>query len=655
MNFFEHQEQARRNTGLLVMLFFLAVLCLVGLTYVLVAGVIAYMNQAVFDNPQAFLDSFNLPTLIYIALAILTIVGLASLYKFAQLAGGGRAVAEALGGHLVNTGTRDDNERKLLNVVEEMALASGTPVPPVYVIEEQAINAFAAGHQPRDAVIGITRGCIELLSRDELQGVIAHEFSHIFNGDMRLNLNLVGILHGILVIGIIGHYVLRMVSRTGYRVRSSKDKGALPLLVLGGGLMAIGYLGTFFGNLIKAAVSRQREYLADASAVQFTRDPSGISGALQKIGGLSVGSTLETPHAEELSHLFFGQAVKPLFNTILATHPPLENRIKRIQPQWNGRYPTVNVALMKAAADPVPGKPVDTNIVTSAIAATAASAATSGDGARPLALEGTAATLVDSIGDPQPAHLVASAQFLAELPGLIKQSAHEPYGARALVYCLLLDADEAIREKQWRCLAEAADPQVYELTRQLDAPVTRTVANRLHLLDLCLPALKQLTAGQYVLFKANLVKLIQADSVIAIHEWALFRIAVANLEPAKRVSGAREIPSLKYVARATGLLLSAVAESAANSPGQAQDAFAAGKAVTGLRRIEHVAHEQLQIKDLSRAATLLSRLKPLQKPRLLKALCASAAHDGVLQAQEVELIRALADTLDCPMPPLVIG
>ncbi len=650
MNFFEHQDQARRNTALLVVLFLLAVLSLIGLTYILVVGVLAYVSQAVIDNPQSLVDSFNLPTLIYIALAILAIVGLASLYKFAQLAGGGRAVAEALGGHLVNTNTRDHNERKLLNVVEEMALASGIPVPPVYVIEEQAINAFAAGHQPRDAVIGITRGCIELLNRDELQGVIAHEFSHIFNGDMRLNLNLIGILHGILVIGIIGHYVLRMVSHSSYRVRSSKNKGALPLLVLGGGLMAIGYLGTFFGNLIKAAVSRQREFLADASAVQFTRNPSGISGALQKIGGLNLGSTLQTPHAEELSHLFFGQAVKPMFNTILATHPPLEKRIKRIQPQWNGRYPSVNVALVKAAAGPVdrelPG-------ATSIIAATLAAVAATGQDTTSLAVEEVSHTLVDSIGEPQPAHLAASARFLASLPELVTQSAHEPYGARALVYCLLLDADAGIREKQWQCLAEAADPDVYQLARQLDSPPTRSVENRLSLMDLCLPALKQLTADQYTLFKANLVKLIKADAHISINEWALFRVAVANLEPARRIPGGREIPSLKYVARATGLMLSAVAGSAANNPGQAEAAFAAGQAVTGLRRIKYVTHDQLQVKNLSRAVALLNRLKPLQKPKLLKALCASAAHDGFIQPSEVELIRALADSLDCPMPPLL--
>ncbi len=650
MNFFEHQDRARRNTTVLVVLFLLAVLCLIGLTYALVAGVLAYLNQGATGSPQAIAASFSLPVLVYIALGILAIVILASLYKFAQLAGGGRAVAEALGGRLVNINTRDHHERKLLNVVEEMALASGVPVPPVYVIEEQAINAFAAGHEPRDAVIGITRGCIELLNRDELQGVIAHEFSHIFNGDMRRNLKLIGIWHGILVLGIAGHYILRLTGRSGFRVRSGKRGGALPLLVLGGGLMAIGYLGTFFGNLIKAAVSRQREFLADASAVQFTRNPSGIAGALQKIGGWSLGSTLATPRAEELSHLFFGQALQPLWFRILATHPPLEDRIRRIQPHWDGRYPAVSRALLDAVADPRAG---GTSDAAGAIAAFGVVPTATERGIHPGALAEVTATLVNSVGAPQTAHLSAASQFLAQVPPALTRAAHEPYGARALVCCLLLDDSVEVRASQWQCLAQAAEPQIYQLARQLDSPYTRTAENRLPLLDLCLPALKQLTAAQYTPFREILVKLIHADARVSVREWALFRVAMANIELRGKKPLRPEIPSLKYVGSAVGILLSAVAGSCARDGEQAAAAFAAGRATTGLRRLRYTAFERLQVEELARALSLLSHLKPLQKPKLLKAMCASAAHDGVLGALEVELIRALADTLDCPMPPLL--
>lgn len=260
MNFFEHQDSARRKTGHLVVLFMLAVLFLIGLTQLLVMAVLAWINGIPLQEWQLALQYFTWPMLFKIGGGIGAVVLLASLYKLTQLSSGGQVVAESLGGRLLNINSDDADERKLLNVVQEMAIASGTPVPPAYLIEEAGINAFAAGYKSADAVIGVTRGCVQQLDRDELQGVIAHEFSHIFNGDMRLNVRLIGVLHGILVLGMVGYFVLRSVLRTGYRSRSSKNSSALPFLALGAGLMVIGYVGTFFGNWIKAAVSRQREF-----------------------------------------------------------------------------------------------------------------------------------------------------------------------------------------------------------------------------------------------------------------------------------------------------------------------------------------------------------------------------------------------------------
>ena len=236
----------------------------------------------------------------------LVIVGGGSLNKMVQLRGGGQTVAEELGGRLLTAGTADPVERRLLNVVEEMAIASGTPTPPVYLMDrEDGINAFAAGFSPTDAVIGVTKGTATQLDRDELQGVIAHEFSHILNGDMRLNIRLMGLLHGILIIGMLGYFLLRLSFYTGGGRRSRSGKEAIPIMAIGAGLAVIGFAGTFFGNLIKAAVSRQREFLADASAVQFTRQPDGLAGALKKIGGFSAGSSIENPNAPEASHMFF--------------------------------------------------------------------------------------------------------------------------------------------------------------------------------------------------------------------------------------------------------------------------------------------------------------------------------------------------------------
>jgi Zn-dependent protease with chaperone function len=275
----------------------------------------------------------------------------------------------------------------LLNVVEEMALASGTPTPPVYLMDrEDGINAFAAGFSPNDAVIGVTRGTATRLDRDELQGVIAHEFSHILNGDMRLNLRLMGLLHGILIIGMLGYFILRMSFFSQGRRRSRDGKDGVPIVVIGAGLAVIGFAGTFFGNLIKAAVSRQREFLADASAVQFTRHPDGIAGALKKIGGFAQGSSIENPNAPIASHMFFGRATSG-FNAMFATHPPLAERIRRVDPSWDGEFPE-NVG----RAD-----------VDGASRATALGAAGfAGAAAASTGLTGAVA----SIGQPGPAHLV---------------------------------------------------------------------------------------------------------------------------------------------------------------------------------------------------------------------------------------------------------
>ncbi len=662
MNFFEHQDQARKKTGHLVFFFILAIVCLIGLTNFLVVGVIAYLGGANVNNGHAIINFLELDTLVAITLVIVSVVTLASLYKLKQLSGGGRVVAEAMAGRLLNVGDLDADERKVLNIVEEMAIASGLPVPAVYLIEEPGINAFAAGYEPADAVIGITRGCISLMNRDELQGVIAHEFSHILHGDMRLNIRLIGILHGILVIGIIGGYILRGISRSGYRSRSGKNKNALPFLLLGAGLMIIGYAGTFFGNIIKAAVSRQREFLADASAVQFTRNPSGISGALQKIGGYSAGSEIRHPYAPEMSHLFFGQAIRTLFSGLMATHPPLELRIRRIDPHWGGNYPRVEPA--QGFSDIYTHQAVNTSQAgtesgfVSANNALAGSEQTSASQANTgLNAESVQSGLIAAVGELTPGHREFARLFLDSLPEVIRQAAHEPYGARALVYCLLLDNEQPVRDKQLGMLRDNADPCVFELINDLISHlgVFTGESHRLPLIELCLPALKQLSDRQWRVFKSNLVLLMQADDHIELYEWALYRIILHSIEKqAFRLGDKGAIGSLRLVTKAIGLVLSAVASSGAGSQEKAQAGFAAARDYLGLRRIKYSTREQYSLKDLSRAIALLNRVKPLLKPRLLKAMCLCASHDNKIKPVEIELIRALSASLDCPMPPLLL-
>ena len=275
---------------------------------------------------------------LWVTLGTLAVILLGSLYKISELSSGGEGVALMLGGRAVDPQTTDLAERRLLNVVEEMALASGIPVPPVYIMDqERGINAFAAGHRPGDAVVAVSAGCLRFLTREELQGVMGHEFSHILNGDMRLNLRLVGVVYGILVLAIVGYYLMRSAAYGGDR----RDSPAAYAFIIGLVLVVFGYLGVFLGNLIKAAVNRQREFLADASAVQFTRYPGGIAGALKKIGGLADGSRIREAHAHEVSHMFFGDAFAGSFFNLLATHPPLAARIRALEPDFDGRFPAV--------------------------------------------------------------------------------------------------------------------------------------------------------------------------------------------------------------------------------------------------------------------------------------------------------------------------
>jgi len=342
-------------------------------------------------------------------------------------------------------------------------------------------------------VIGVTRGAAEQLTRDELQGVMAHEFSHILNGDMRLNIRLIGLLHGILIIGILGYFILRMTAFSRYRRRSRQEGNQLPILALGAGLMAVGFFGTLFGNLIKAAVSRQREFLADASAVQFTRQPEGLAGALKKIGGLASGSAIQSPNAPEASHLFFGRATWGL-SGLFSTHPPLSTRVRRIDPSWDGSFPEMT-PVMGGAATPrsaVPGV-----------------AALAQDGAAAVGVRSSVAHAIDHLGQPSDAHIRYAAGLVNGLPPAVVSAAHEPHGARAVVYALLLDRKAGPRQAQIAHLSAAADPGVYEETIRLAPAIAQLdVRARLPLLDIAMPALRGLT--RFVGRETELVALTQA-------------------------------------------------------------------------------------------------------------------------------------------------
>ncbi len=331
-----HQENAYQRTGRLILLLSIAILGTIVCTGISLGYVFTVVVAGLGEEAPlgiVFLYAFGIGSVIS---AIIVLIG--SLWKLRQIRGGGAVIARDLGGELIEPGSTDLNNRKVLNIVEEMAIAASMPIPPVYLMDgEDGINAFAAGYDPSDAVVAVTRGCVKRLTRDQLQGVIAHEFSHILNGDMRMNLRAIGVLYGVLSITICAERLIyagiELLERPSTDNRSTLFP-ALVLILAGAAMWPVGLIGVFFGVLIQAAMNRQREHLADASAVEFTRNPHGIADALKVIGGYDRGSRVRNPKAVEASHLFFAQGCR--LSRLLASHPPLEDRILRLDPQWDG-------------------------------------------------------------------------------------------------------------------------------------------------------------------------------------------------------------------------------------------------------------------------------------------------------------------------------
>jgi len=634
MDFFQHQQQARTSTRKLIFLFALAVVSLIIMTNLLVMFSFGFINTEI-ERTTGSAVVIDWEIIATVSIAVLSVILIGSVYKISNLSSGGTAVAEMLGGKLLSHGSNNPDQQKVLNVVEEMAIASGTPVPPVYLLEEPGINAFAAGFTPSDAVIGVTRGTIETLDREQLQGVIAHEFSHIHNGDMRLNIRLIGILHGILVIGILGYYMMR----TG--VRSRKNGAAMGGLGLG--LMVIGYAGTFFGNMIKAAVSRQREFLADASAVQFTRNPDGISGALINIGASQYGSNIENPEVSEISHCLFGAGMSSFYSGLFATHPPLEERIKRVKPSWDGKF-VANKPKAKPTSSAANKQDQQTQNKRNMVATAA------------VILAG--AEQLNQTGQAEHEHLEAAIKLMGDLPGAFAKAVHEPYGARAVIYALLIDeADEDVRTRQLSHIEYNADSgipqQVMDLLSVRDQLTTEM---RLPLIELALPSLRQLSTPQYELFKSIVERLIELDGRISLFEWILKQLVFHHLQRVfeKVPVGARRYLTRKQLSGEIALLLSVMAQIDTQHNFTSQEAFDAAREHLPDIDIALVAGDDISFVKLEAALEKLSNLVPLEKSDLLKACATTLTADGKVSVKEAELYRAISEILDCPTPLLLV-
>ena len=645
MNFFEHQAQARRTSVRLMALFALYVLMLV----LLLNGVAAWLYG--FSSPRPAMGPLSLR--VTVTLTVLGVIAVGMLYKVLELREGGAAVARMVGGRAVDPTTRDLLERRLLNVVEEMALAAGVAMPRVYVLDqERAINAFAAGYSPNEAVIAVTRGALTRLSRDELQGVIGHEFSHILNGDMALNLRLLGVLHGLLILALAGRYLMELVARS--RSNSSKSDGAVAgAFVLGAALWLLGYLGVLVGRLIKAGVSRQREFLADASSVQFTRNPDGIGGALRKIGNVDagVGSRVQHPQAEALSHMWLAAGVSLLSSGWLATHPPLRERVQRIYGRSMPWLATPDQAAMleeEAAASGATSTTRGSDVELAPIAYVPIEH----NPASPLAhLVQSAPALtpervVASVGQVAPLTTHAAPSELTELEHTLADSTRAAWVA----YALLIDKEHALRAQQRQLITTALGPGVAQKLDALHGQVQALPPGaRLPLLERAVPSLIKLAPAERQRILQLTQALIAADGKVTLTEFLLFTVLKRRIGP----TAGRAVPvryaRLPLLATDVGLVLSLLA--ILRLPERPEVAFNAGLLLAPGVDCTRTDVAHISLEAVNTALERLNQLAPLAKPLFIRACAATVLVEGSTTWQAASCLRVVCAAIDAPLPP----
>jgi len=650
MNFFQSQDNARRQTRYLILMFILAVIAIVAAVNLVIAAPIINTGNGA---GAAALPDFNwimnnLGLVTGVSLATIGFISLSSLYKIASLSAGGGKVARSLGGTLITAENKDPLRRRLYNVVEEMAIASGIPMPEVYVLEQEpGINAFAAGFTTGDAAVTVTRGTLETLSRDELQGVIGHEFSHILNGDMRLSTRLMGILFGILVIGLIGRAVLNSARYGNIRSDNSRRGNTAAIYLAGLGLFLIGYIGVFFGQLIKAAVSRQREFLADASAVQFTRQTQGIAGALKKIAAAQQGSELQAADAEEVSHMLFATGAS--FSSLWATHPPLVQRIKALEPNFDESE-------IERLAEAMPYQSQHGS------EASEQSLPTAGIASQHLSV--TPDALTETVGLPTEEHIQLASALRQSIPENLYRAAHSGTDALPLVLALLLDANEAVRRTQLDLIAQQLGGTTVMAAETLWSEVQKLDSRfRLPLLQIAFPLIKNRPMEQLERIADLVQGLIEVDGVVDTFEFALSRVLKMHLNDAAHPQRRQDHLRLTQLPEAVGVLFSVMAKQ-----GHDETEVAYRKGMECLGRHEPRIKMLIDTKQwpdyqpledwmpaTEAALKQLDRLHMADKQALISALVLTISHDGKVSPHEAELLRAVCATVHCPLPPFVFN
>ena len=664
MDFFEQQHNARRQTRLMVVMFIAAVAAIV--VTLNVAGALFWVwnvtpENALLDN-RGFLR--QAPRGLYVGITVVTLVTIAwgTISTLFKLSSGGVAVAKMVGARLVRRDSKDPLERRLLNIVEEMAIASGITIPWAYVMdEERAINAFAAGYSPNEAVVAVTRGALETLTRDELQGVIGHEFSHILNGDMRLNIHLMGVIAGIVMIGSLGRFLMDVNrNRSG---SSSNRESDSRVFMIGLCLWLIGSIGVFASRIIKAAIARQREFLADASAVQFTRNPEGIGSALYKIG--VQGGAITERHAEDLSHMYFDAPITKMFN-VFNTHPPIEERVERLMgpgaqlqlAERIKRQPRPDAAV--AAAGPVAGAAADPAVLPEGVTSqfgdsltdAAASANSWGRASTTVnsnTVNSTVLQIIDSVGKPTPAHFQAARGILKEIPRELHDATASPEGAQALLFALLL-GDGEVRATQLAAIDRSHGAGIGQQAERFVGPLRLLGPRaRMPIMELIIPTLKQLPQPARESALAAIKVLAEADHKVTLGEFVLLTLCRRHLSATPKGGPPVKHKNIDSVAAEITTVLSVLAYAGKGG----KTAFERGMQALGMSGGALRPPAELSIAAVEGALYELKLLAPLKKPALIKACFAAVMADAQLTVIEGELMRALCAALDSPLPPLL--
>ena len=637
MNFFEAQDDARRRSKWLVLYFILAIIGIVIALYAAILAVMLFTGVGV-DRSAAF--SFWVPQ-VFIGTLFTAggLIGGGSLFKTVQLNGGGAVVARDMGARQVDPHTQDTAERRLINIVEEMSIASGLPAPQIWIMDnELGINAFAAGTEPGNAVVAVTRGCLQRLTRSELQGVVAHEFSHILNGDMKLNIRLMGLLFGILMISIVGRTMFEALQFVRIRGGSRDDKGGgaaiiIAIVALAVSFLIIGSIGVFFARMIQAAISRQREYLADASAVQFTREADGIAGALKKIGGQQYGSDISSPKAAEAGHLFFADG--GMFSYGLATHPPLDIRIRALSESWDGEFITTEMPEVAHEQNYSQGpRQHDSRM----------SGFTNHHNDKKFR----------SLGESDQINLSIGSAIRSGLDPELINACHDREQAQALIFGLLLAEDNKLLKGEISFVHKSAGKNASKLALQWNKKVSALHSSqKIALIDISIPTLRKLSLPEYQRFIEITQWLIASDGHVDLFEFMMQHVIQRHLDTHFKNQSFSKIKykSLDSLQNETNALVTTI--SALGGTENHQAAYSAAVEESPWKNIQILPPSECGLKDLDNALQKFEHSTPLVKKQLLRLCGLAVMHDGVIDSQEAELIRAIADAIGCTVPPFV--